>query len=491
MSLPSKAAVVKLSVFSLAMINVAAIVSARNLPIMAVYGWSMLALFAFSILVFLIPVSLAAAELGTTWPKEGGIYAWVKEAFGGRLGFFAVWCDYSENFVWFPTVLSFIASSLAYAINPALAANKVFLVTVMIVVFWGATLANLRGVKTSSTLGTVGTIAGSFVPAFLVVLLAALLLSRGTTPPIAFSAGALVPELNVHNLAFLGGIILLFTGMEMAGFHSREMGDPGRDIPRAILLGVVIIVVFSVLGSMAVALVLPAKEISLVSGTMELFQHALDKFSIGWLVKPIALLVAFGGIAHITPWILGPAKGVGAVARNGYAPPRLGKESNRDVPVLLVMIQGVGGTVFALLFLVIPSVSTSYWMLSAITAQVVVLMYALMFAAVIRLRYSQPDTPRPYRIPGGKLGIWLIAGAGIVGCALSFYLGFVPPSQLKTGSALTYVGILAAGVIVLSAPPFIFALFQKQSWRAEGAEEEAELQVEVPAADPRAGEDLP
>ena len=95
------------------MINVAAIVSARNLPVMAEYGWSMLILFALSIAVFLIPMSMAAAELGTAWCKDGGIYAWVKEACGGRTGFLAVWCDYSENMVWFPTVLSFMAATLA------------------------------------------------------------------------------------------------------------------------------------------------------------------------------------------------------------------------------------------------------------------------------------------------------------------------------------------------------------------------------------------
>ncbi|MEX0991190.1 MAG: amino acid permease [Actinomycetota bacterium] len=484
MSSGTKARVVKLSVFALAMINVAAIVSARNLPIMAIYGWSMIALFAFSILVFLIPISMAAAELGTAWPRDGGIYAWVKQAFGGRLGFLAVWCDYSENLVWFPTVLAFIASSLAYVFDPALASNKLFLVATMLAFFWTATIVNLFGVRTSSAVGTVGTLIGSILPGVLVVILAAILLGGGTPSAIPFSAEALVPDLNIHNLAFLGGIILLFTGMEMAGFHSREMRDPGRDIPRAFLLGVVIIITFSVVASLAVALVLPAKQISLVSGTMEMFRKVFDQLNVGWLVKPVALLVTIGGLAHITPWILGPAKGVGAVARSGYAPPRLGRTNRRDVPVSLVIIQGIGGSLFALLFLFIPSVSTSYWMLSAITAQVVVLMYGLMFASVIRLRYTQPGTPRPYRIPGGKLGVWLVAGIGIAGCATSLYLGFVPPSQLKTGNPLTYVLILAAGVILLSAPPFIFALFQKASWKAEGAEEEAELDTEVPPADP-------
>ena len=114
------ARVAKLGILSLVMINVASIVSARNLPVMAEYGWAMLLLFLLSILVFLIPISMAAAELGTGWPRAGGVYAWVKQAFGGRAGFLAVWCDYAENIAWFPTVLSFIAASLAYASTPPL-----------------------------------------------------------------------------------------------------------------------------------------------------------------------------------------------------------------------------------------------------------------------------------------------------------------------------------------------------------------------------------
>ena len=70
------ARVAKLGILSLAMINVASIVSARNLPVMAEYGWAMLLLFLLSILVFLIPISMAAAELGTGWPRAGGVYAW-------------------------------------------------------------------------------------------------------------------------------------------------------------------------------------------------------------------------------------------------------------------------------------------------------------------------------------------------------------------------------------------------------------------------------
>ncbi|MGQ0574739.1 MAG: amino acid permease [Pseudonocardia sp.] len=453
---------VRLGILGLAMINVASIVSARNLPVMAEYGWSMLVLFAISILVFLVPISMAAAELGTAWPRDGGVYAWVKQAYGGRTGFLAVWCDYSENIAWFPTVLSFIAASLAYAIDPTLATNQLFLVLVMLSFFWATTLASLAGVRASSAIGAIGTVAGSIFPAILVVVLGAAYLAQGNPSQIPFSAGALVPDIELNNLAFLGGIILLFTGMEMAGFHARVTRDPGRVVPRAILVAVLITVTFSVLGSLFMAFVLPQQEISLVSGTMELFSSVLDKLSLGWLLAPLALVVALGGVAHLAPWILGPAKGVAAVAQEGLAPARLGRVNRNDVPVALLVIQGIGGSVFALLFLLVPSVSTSYWMLSAVTAQIIIVMYALMFAAVIKLRYTQPDTPRPYKIPGGLPGVWLVGGIGLAGCVASFLLGFIPPSQLKTGDTVVYVLLLAAAVVVLSLPPFVFALLARR-----------------------------
>jgi amino acid transporter len=452
----------RLGVLALAMVNVASIVSARNLPVMAEYGWSMLLLFALSIAVFLVPVSMAAAELGTAFPRDGGVYAWVKEAFGGRTGFLAVWCDYAENVAWFPTVLSFIAASSAYAIDPSLADDRTYLVVVMLVVFWGTTAAALRGVRTSAVIGAVGTVAGSILPALLVVVLGAAFLLRGDASQIPFSAGALVPDVSLGNLAFLGGIILLFTGMEMAGFHARETRDPGRTVPRAVALAVAVTVTFSVLGSLFMAFVLPRHEISLVSGTMELFASVLDTLSVSWLLPPLAVLVVLGGVAHLTPWVLGPAKGVAVVAREGLAPGRFGRTNRNDVPVALLVLQGLAGTVFALLFVVVPSVSTSYWMLSAVTAQVIVAMYALVFASVIRLRHTRPDVPRPYRIPGGLPGVWLVGGVGLLGCLASFLLGFVPPSQLATGDTVVYVALLALATVVLSLPPFVFALLTRR-----------------------------
>ena len=459
----------RLGILALVALEVASVVSARNLPVMAIYGWSMLALFLLAILVFLLPISMTAAELGTGWPEEGGIYAWVREAFGGKTGFMAVWCDFAENIPWFPTVLAFMAASFAYAINPSLATNKVYLVSMMLVFFWGTTFVSMRGVTVSAKIAGIGTVLGSILPAVLVVVLGFVWLFSGDGSAIPFSAEALVPDVSLGNLAFLGGIILLFTGMEMVGFHSRETRDPGRNVPRAIFLSVGVIVVFSVLGSLFLAFVVPEKELSLVAGIMEMFERALGEVGASWLVRPIALLVAIGGIAHLSPWILGPSKGVAAVAHNGDAPRSFGKMSPRGVPVGLLIAQGIGGTVFSLLFLFVQNVSTSYWMLSAVTAQVIAIMYGLMFASVIRLRYIQPDQPRPYRIPGGTIGVWLVGGVGVLGCSASLLLGFVPPSQLETGNTVVYVLLLTLATVALCVPPFLWSAWERRHGRERGS----------------------
>ena len=458
-----------LGVFALAMINVASIVSPRNGPLMAEYGWSMFFFLGCSVLLFLVPISLASAELATGWPKAGGVYAWVREAFGERTGFFAIWCDWSENLTFFPTVLSFIAGSLAYAISPELASDNVFLVVVMLSVFWGATVLNFLRVDQSTALATIGLILGIFIPILFLAGLAVAWFTRGEGSEIAFSGDALLPDLGGQNLLFLGGVLLAFAGMEQAGFHARETANPRRDYPKAMLIAAVIVVVATVACSLSLALVVPKHEISLLSGTMQAFQEMLDKLGIGGLVKPVAILLVLGGVAHMLPWILGPAKGLAAVARTGHLPPLLGRESKNQIPVQGLIVQGIGGTVFCLLFLFLPNANATYGALTAMTAQVIVLMYVLIFASVIRLRYTQPHTERAYRIPGGTVGVWLVGGAGIFACAFAFVAGFFHPgdwASWDTGQRVVYYAVLLGGFALLTMPPFVIRLVRREGWPA-------------------------
>ena len=160
-----------LGLFALAMINVAAVLSIRNFPSMAVYGWSCIGWYIIGAILFLIPISLAGAELATGWPEGGGVYAWVKQAFGEKGGFTALFCEWSNNLVWFPTVLSFIASTLAFALTPALANSPWYMFTVMMIAFWGTTAIAYFGEEASTKFGNVGVILGSIIPAILIIIL--------------------------------------------------------------------------------------------------------------------------------------------------------------------------------------------------------------------------------------------------------------------------------------------------------------------------------
>jgi glutamate:GABA antiporter len=467
---------VGLGVLALAMINVAAMVSPRNLPLMAEYGWSLIFFVVVAVVLFLVPVSLAISELATAWPRRGGVYPWVREAFRGRTGFLAVWCDWSENLAWFPTVLAFTATSFAYAFDPGLANDKVFLVVVMLAVFWGATLAAFGGIGATSAIGAIGTVLGAIVPAIMIMVLGLAFLVADNASEIPFSGDALIPNLGLTNLVFLTGAILMFAGMEVAGFHADRSRDPGRDFPRAILLAAVVMTAFTILGSLALAVVVPQHEISLVGGVMQAFEAVFDALGVDWLLEPTAVLITIGGIAHMIPWIMGPATGLGSVAQEGDAPRSWGRENRAGVPVRVLVAQGIGTTAFSLLFLFVPSVSTSYWILSVLTAQIIIIMYALIFAAVLRLRYTHPEVPRPFRIPGGTAGVWITAGVGLFGAALSFALGFVPPDQLKTGNPALYVGGIAVGLAVLALPPFLV----RRRPPGEGAAPAVEAAPELP-----------
>src|SRR5271154_1195083 len=93
----------KLGVFTLAMMNFTAVVSLRGLPAEAEYGLGSIFYYVFAAVFFLIPVSLVAAELATGWPQKGGVFRWVGEAFGPRWGFVAIFLQWAESTIWFPT----------------------------------------------------------------------------------------------------------------------------------------------------------------------------------------------------------------------------------------------------------------------------------------------------------------------------------------------------------------------------------------------------
>lgn len=460
-----------MGVLALTMINLAIVCTLRGLPIMAEEGFSLIFYLVLTTVMFLIPISLVCAELSTGWPPHGpgGVYIWVNEAFGRKTAFLAIWLQWVQNIVWFPTILAFIGATIAYAFNPELSDNKYYMIAVIMVTFWGGTLLNFRGMKISGLVSTVCVIAGTILPGIIIIALAAIWLAEGNTCHIDFSFRNIFPDMsNIQNIVFLAGVMLTFAGIEVSAAHSQDVKNPKRNFPRAIFLASIIAFTLLALGSLSVAVVIPAKDLNIVTGIMETFTAFLDIYGFKWLMPVMAILIAAGAIGELSAWIIGPAKGLMVTAKDGNLPPFFQKINRHGAPANILLMQGIIATIFTAVFLIMPSVSGSYWILIAFTALIYLFMYAILFAAAIRLRYSQPDVVRAYRVPGKNIWMWLIAGVGILGVLFTIAVSFIPPTEINTGSIIFYEGFLILGSIVTCLIPFVILFFSKPAWNTGG-----------------------
>lgn len=445
----------------LAMMNVAAIGSLKNWPIVAEYGLASLLLFLLATLIFFIPSALVSAELATGWPKMGGVYVWVKEAFGHRTGFLAIWLLWVQNVVWYPTSLAFIAGVAAYIIDPGLAGNKFYTLGIIIPVFWIVTLLNFCGMRISGWISSFGVIVGNFLPGIIIIALGALWFFQGKPLEISFDQAHVLPSFsNLEQLVFFSGIILSLCAIEMTAVHAKDVENPQKNYPRAILVSSLIIIGSSILGVLAISAVVPQKEISLLAGSMQAIYALFENYHLKSLIPLMAFLIIIGALASLSTWVAGPSKGLLAAAKEGDLPPLFRKINKKGMPVSLLTMQAIMMSLLSLMFILMPTVNAAFWILTALVAQAYLVMYLLMFAAAIKLRYTKAHVLRPYRIPGGKIGIWLVAGSGILSSLFAIIISFFPPDQISIGGSTFYFTFLISGLCLICLTPSLILCFK-------------------------------
>ena len=461
-----------MGVFTLAMINVSAIVSLRGLPAESTYGLSSAFYYIFAAIFFLIPVSLVAAELTTGWPQKGGVFRWVGEAFGPRWGFLAIWLQWIESTIWFPTVLTFAAVSLAF-IGPnqswdaALAANAEYVLLIVLLVYWGATLLNMRGMGLSGSITKWGALLGTVIPAGVLIVLGMAYWAMGNPIDISMNPASFFPDLsNFNNLVLAASIFLFYAGMEMSAVHVNDVQNPRRDFPLAIGMASVITVCIFVFGTLAIGFIIPKGQINLVQSLLVAYDKLFDWMGMPWLGSVLAICLAFGVLAQVVAWVGGPSKGLLQVGCAGYLPRFMQRTNKAGVQVGILLIQGAVVTLLSVFFVLLPSVQSAYQMISQLTIILYLLMYMLMFAAAIYLRYSEPSVPRSFRIPGGKsFGMWVVAGVGLIGSLLAFVFSFIPPGQIEVGSPALYVTLLVFGTLIFFFFSFIIYAVRQPEWK--------------------------
>ena len=159
------------------MMTTGSVASLRSAPTMAVFGLASVFLYVIPAIVFFVPTSLVSAELASGW--KGGVYNWVTEGISAPMGLLAIWCQFAMTIFYYPALLAYVASTIAYIIDPNLANSGVYTAAIIVVLYWGSVLVSSRGVGLIAKLASSGTVIGTLIPGAILVVMGIVYLAAG------------------------------------------------------------------------------------------------------------------------------------------------------------------------------------------------------------------------------------------------------------------------------------------------------------------------
>ncbi len=465
----------QLSMMAMAIMIVTTIVSMRGLASQAEFGLTSIFYYVFAAIVFLVPYALVCAELASTYTRSGGVFRWTSEAFGTRAGWLSMYLDWQMVVIWFPAVLMFGAVSLAYvfwpeAFDARLAGNRIYTLLIVLGVYWLCTFNNFRGMKYANKLSTAGGLFGTIIPAAVLIVMGVVYVLLGKPINLPLDKPFWPDFEQFGTIVLAASIFLFYAGMEIQAVHVPGMKNPSRDFPKSVLLAVLIILAIFVAGTLAIGIVIPESKINLLQSLLVAYNDLWASLGLPWLGNVMAVFITFGVLGQVSAVIAGPSTGLLAVGKAGYLPKSLQHTNKNGVQTTILYIQAGIVTILSPVLVLLPSVESAYQILSQMSTIIYLIMVVVIYVAFIRLRRTAPNKHRGFRVPGGRFGMWFVSGLGILGAVIAGILSFVPPTQIKTGSPVMYVGILVLGVAIFIALPLIIYAKRKKSWRDAGSD---------------------
>ncbi|PWX26680.1 glutamate:gamma-aminobutyrate antiporter [Clostridium perfringens] len=425
--------------------------------------------------LWFIPVALCAAEMATVdgWEK-GGVFTWTGKNLGKKYGFANLFFEFFEITVGFVTMIYFILGALSYVFDwPALNSNPMIKFIGVLVIFWILALSQFGGTKYTAKIAKIGFIVGILLPAAILIILALVYIIQGN-PIYISSKDTFVPDFTkVNTLVVFVSFILSYMGVEASATHANEMDNPKKEYPLAMLLLVIVAIVVSTLGGLAIAAVIPQDQINLSAGVVQTFAVLLGHFTANntILVKIIALLLAFGVIAEVSSWVVGPTRGMIIAAEEGAIPKSWAKTNEHDVPVYLVIAQGIIVSIWdAVLTFGAGGSNLSFLAAMSLTVVIYLSGYILFFAGYIKAILGE-GLNGAYQIPGGKPVKIIVAIIGLATSIFAFFISFVPPTSIAGNAVQSheYMWMLIISYVISLILPFaIYDLCQKYMHSHEG-----------------------
>ena len=429
--------------------NIVTVLGPRWVAAAAHNGPSSVSLWALAALLFFVPSALVINELSSRFPVEGGLYVWAKEAFGDFHGFVAGWTYWIYTIFYFPGLLLASAAMSAYVIGPrggALSQDRTFLLWVSIALLVVAVGLNIIGLNIGKWLQNIGGVA-TYVPLTILAVVALLVWKRhGAATPLTWAN--IQPHWSWDTVNFWSQIAFAFTGLELVSAMSEEIRDAQRTLPRAVLGSGILIAAMYMVGTIAVMSLVTPADVSPTSGVFHAVTVGSTVLGVAFIGIIAAVLVSFGNAGGVGSTVAGIARVPFIVGIDRYLPQAFGKIHPKwRTPYISILVQAVASAVVLLVSQINETTRGAYQVLIDITIIIYFIPFLYMFAAIIKLakRADRTQNKRAVLIPGGKLGVWLIAGLGFVVVVACMLVSAVPPGD-SSNRFLFEVKLLAGSV---------------------------------------------
>lgn len=448
-----------LGLWDVVLMNVVAIISLRWIARGARMGPPSVTLWVLACLAFFVPLAYVISSLSRRYPEQGGLYVWVRRAFGPAHGFVCGWCLWVNNLFYFPSLLLFGAANLALmfgARGESLTASRAYFVLFVLAGIWATSLVSIAGLRTGKWLQNAGSI-GVWIPAGLLLWAGTVALMRdGSATP--FGGGAMLPRGDVlETIGVWSAMCFAFSGFEITTLVGQEVRDARRTIPLGVAIAGAVTTAFYIAGSAALLIAIPFGELKELSGVTDAVELVGQRVGLSGIGPITGGLVAAYAIAGTASWTAGAARVPFAAGMDNVMPSAFARLHPRyRTPHVALLVQGTASTALFLVSLFLSragsqaSVQDAYDILVNLTILIYFIPYLYLFAAFVRL-------PRA----DGRGGLPnLLAGIGFVATAVSLALTFVPPPGAQV---LTYeLNLIVQAAVMLG----IGLLFYRRAGRA-------------------------
>lgn len=415
----------------------------------------------FMIAAFLLPYGLVSSELGTTYEGDGGLYDWISKAFpGSKWGARAGWWYWIN----FPLWMASLAVMCPDLINIAtgIELNAVASLLIQLAFIWIITFIAFSPVCDNILILNIC----SVIKVLLAVVVGALgvyyVANNGFVNDM--SAGTFLPSFDTGSLSYISVIIFNCLGFEVICTMSGSMENPKKQIPQSIIVGGIVIAAIYLFGAFGIGAAIPTESISTDSGLIDAVMLITGQ-SGGLFVSVVALLFMITLFGNMISWSMGVNSTACYAAENHDLPRFFAKRSAKnDMPIGAALVNGIVATLVCVLGMIIQVVapeSELFWTFFALNLVMFLMSYIPVFPAFLALRKNDPDTERPFRVPGGPAVLKLLAYLPMALIIISVLFTAVPLSFDAETLAAT-LPITVGAVICIIVGEVIISVSRKQ-----------------------------